>query len=494
MDKQYPHIPCLRPIRIKNPCTDEIQIVPCGHCKACQLKKSSLNSLLTSLESTESKFCFFVTLTYSNEYVPTMKPVFDKEKNIVLFQNLCDRNTDEIVTFDLPEYHRGSLNGYYALLMQKAKLDGVLPYLYKRDVQLFNKRLRKHLSKYTNEKIRYYIVGEYGPRTFRPHYHCLYFFDSTEIFDVFTLCVRKAWQYGRIDSQLSKGQCASYCAKYVNNYSCIPRFYQCLTAKPFQLHSTNMASRQIKANKDKIYEDVITGTLSFSYTNNGKPTSFNPWRSLENNLFPRCYQYANKSIHQLYKSYTILQLAQEHYKTDNIGKLSQLIHKDDTFNAVTSEFLYKENADSIAILMPKKEIIASRLYLSKHFLNFICDGNTTYHNIMYHINVIIKYYKDKDYEQLKEQYSFQETYFSTDGDIYELPYFYDNLLDKDIQQCTNTFLNTWCENNNILPAFVDDLDISKSRLYKRFSADCDNRYRKNIKHKELNDLNQIFIY
>ena len=45
------------------------------------------------------------------------------------------------------------------------------PTLYKRDVQLFLKSLRK-LQK---QKIKYYFVGEYGGKTDRPHYHAIIF-------------------------------------------------------------------------------------------------------------------------------------------------------------------------------------------------------------------------------------------------------------------------------------------------------------------------------
>lgn len=42
----------------------------------------------------------------------------------------------------------------------------------KREVQLFLKRLRKHLHP---RKIRYYACGEYGGQTLRPHYHLIVF-------------------------------------------------------------------------------------------------------------------------------------------------------------------------------------------------------------------------------------------------------------------------------------------------------------------------------
>jgi hypothetical protein len=42
----------------------------------------------------------------------------------------------------------------------------------KRDFQLFMKRLRK---KYKGKKIRYYMCGEYGGKSNRPHYHALLF-------------------------------------------------------------------------------------------------------------------------------------------------------------------------------------------------------------------------------------------------------------------------------------------------------------------------------
>ncbi|UPW36336.1 replication initiator protein [Peromfec virus RodF8_48] len=44
--------------------------------------------------------------------------------------------------------------------------------LIKRDLQLFFKRLRKHFK---FSKIKYFAVGEYGSKTYRPHYHMIIF-------------------------------------------------------------------------------------------------------------------------------------------------------------------------------------------------------------------------------------------------------------------------------------------------------------------------------
>lgn len=44
------------------------------------------------------------------------------------------------------------------------------PELHYPDVQAFFKRLR---NRFLGRRLRYYICGEYGPRTFRPHYHAI---------------------------------------------------------------------------------------------------------------------------------------------------------------------------------------------------------------------------------------------------------------------------------------------------------------------------------
>ncbi len=108
--------------------TDFIEI-PCGQCEACRMQYARQWANRCMLELQDHDSAFFVTLTYNNDMVPMSQYV--------------DEETGEV--FD-------SLT------------------LRKRDLQLFFKRLRKH---FPDDHIRYYACGEYGGKTYRPHYHAI---------------------------------------------------------------------------------------------------------------------------------------------------------------------------------------------------------------------------------------------------------------------------------------------------------------------------------
>lgn len=64
------------------------------------------------------------------------------------------------------------------------------PTLDKRHLQAFFKALRKYVD------MKYYAIGEYGPRTFRPHYHALVW-SAIDHHDMYDLIVN-IWQQGNI--------------------------------------------------------------------------------------------------------------------------------------------------------------------------------------------------------------------------------------------------------------------------------------------------------
>ena len=56
--------------------------------------------------------------------------------------------------------------------------NSVIPILWYDDIKKYIGRLRKWFLKEYGEKIRYYIICEYGTQSFRPHYHILLFHNS----------------------------------------------------------------------------------------------------------------------------------------------------------------------------------------------------------------------------------------------------------------------------------------------------------------------------
>ena len=101
-------------------------MLPCGKCTECRIKKVKEWSARCQAEKKTSNNVYFVTLTYSDE-------------------NLKFRDVDGV--------------NY--------------PILCKEDVQKFFKRLRKHFFGNQKGNIRYFLSGEYGEKTLRPHYHAI---------------------------------------------------------------------------------------------------------------------------------------------------------------------------------------------------------------------------------------------------------------------------------------------------------------------------------
>jgi hypothetical protein len=84
----------------------------------------------------------------------------------------------------------------------------------KRDVQLFFKRLRKAIEP---EKIRYFLCAEYGPGSFRPHYHFILFgFPDDVDLDVL---LEKTWDKGFHTIGTVTDASIMYVAKYCINKS-----------------------------------------------------------------------------------------------------------------------------------------------------------------------------------------------------------------------------------------------------------------------------------
>jgi hypothetical protein len=174
-------------------------------------------------------------------------------------------------------------------------LGNLIPFLNYVDVQNYIKRLRKHLFSQLGsyETLHFYAVGEYGPVHFRPHYHILLFTNSEQVSKVLRQCHDKSWTLGRSDFQTSFGGASSYVASYVNSLSAAPLLYRsCRAFKPRQRASLGFFEKgEIFEEGEDVYhsieqkiDSVINGRI---YNFNGISVKSTPPLSYIRTLLPR---------------------------------------------------------------------------------------------------------------------------------------------------------------------------------------------------------------
>jgi hypothetical protein len=138
------------------------------------------------------KSIWFITLTYDDDHVPTQ-----------------DTKTGEIF--------KGGVNVWRGA----SERPRTVQTLSVEDVQLFIKRLRKAV----NEPLRYFLAGEYGDNTSRPHYHMiLYGWYPDDLKPIHRLSkfghytsdkLVKVWGQGTVDIAQATPETYNYVAGYV---------------------------------------------------------------------------------------------------------------------------------------------------------------------------------------------------------------------------------------------------------------------------------------
>lgn len=84
----------------------------------------------------------------------------------------------------------------------------------KPEIQKFLKRLRYFLSPLS---LRFFLCGEYGPKTCRPHYHAIFLVKGLDDFRKLDSAIRKAWNFGFVDLDFGVDfACSAYVARYVD--------------------------------------------------------------------------------------------------------------------------------------------------------------------------------------------------------------------------------------------------------------------------------------
>lgn len=327
---------CQHPRTIVNKYTHEPVVVPCGSCPSCLLRRSAIQSNLLTTYASQFRYAYFVTLTYAPCFLPTLEvsiveactediadvpcvpdinDLDDSDPNTYLFgfrsvprtASIKLKNSTVERTFKDPEvkftYPMKSKDLLSILEKVKHNVPNRIPYICNRDLDLFLKRLRSY---YPDEKLRYYAVSEYGPTSFRPHWHLLLLSNSERFSETICENVPKAWSYGRCDTSLSRGYAALYVASYLNSYVSLPDFYTQMpkVVRPKSFHSigfteSNLFPREVRiAEVDKAADKCLNGVV---VERNGKFRVVKPSWPYILRLFPRFSDSFRKSPSNVYQ-------------------------------------------------------------------------------------------------------------------------------------------------------------------------------------------------
>lgn len=270
---------CKHPRLIRNKYNGESMYVPCGMCSYCRLRYSMQWKSRLVQEFQDNDHAVFFTLTYKDSKVPLAfldgnemySDDWDENLDISDLLKNCDLNTEYL-------YSRPSF-----------------PFAVKRDIQLFLKRVRKDaLNKY-GTKIRYYIISEYGPKTLRPHYHGILFYDGEDLTSKVRDLISSKWQLGFVDSKFADVSSADYVSSYCSGSVSLPLLYSLKPFKPFVL-----ASRKNPIgfkNYGEVDESKMFFTTSPTYITKdarGEHEEYLP-EYYRNKLFPKCVGFNDAS-------------------------------------------------------------------------------------------------------------------------------------------------------------------------------------------------------
>ena len=525
--------------------------VDCGQCDYCIHKRAQKASMRVKTAGSAYKFSYFVTLTYDNEHIPLMNcevlhsdyedalsisgdKVFGYEHHSYIpvseyqpedssrLRHIFFTQVQGTVPFDRELKEHAPVKDNWFLSMDAIRsfirktqavdnsvypaagqygINNLIPFLNYVDVQNYIKRLRKHLhlALGTYETLHFYAVGEYGPVHFRPHYHILLFTNSEEVSEVLRQCHDKSWKLGRSDFQIARGGASSYVASYVNSLSAAPLLYRsCRAFKPRQRASLGFFEKgEVFEESEDVYhaieqkiDSVINGRI---YNFNGIGVKSTPPMSYIRTLLPRfssaryddavaiariirAVADAPKRMARFgiidYNSDSILSVVRAYYQYITLNH--HLTNEDEIIlhNARCLTRLCNSSSD-VDIESYINKLYRLFLYVSKFLRNWhlppIGGNLDSYANrIIFILKTGIEYEKKKDYQNLRDSYTVRAQFPDISDSMFVLP-----------------------QNG----AEIDFISSSSSETFQlldqlrfRSATFC----RDMIKHKKLNDANNIF--
>lgn len=290
-----------------------VTLVGCHSCIQCRVAAQEHLCKILEVEASKHKYVEFITNTYDDEHLPyidtsymypfgyairvpnrvikkynrrTKSFYFVEDKVSKSFQ-LTDFGTVDTASLLRDYYAR--IDKYYSRFPFRSRgirNNSVIPILWYDDIRKYIGRLRKWFLKEYGEKIRYYIICEYGTQSFRPHYHILLFHDSprarADFRDVRVLPMSTSqnprevcckldlaclWLYGDTTTKTTDGTMQEYVSKYLTQHSDFPRVLAKFPQRSF--HSILLGGKD-KSEVKELFKARDFEALSTDYVVNKK--------------------------------------------------------------------------------------------------------------------------------------------------------------------------------------------------------------------------------
>ena len=360
---------------------------------------------------------------------------------------------------------------------------GLLKYVNYRDYQLFAKRFRKYLFTKIGsyEKISSYVVSEYSPKTFRPHFHILFFFDSDEVAENIRQAVYQSWRFGRVDTQLARDSAGSYVSGYLNSLVSLPGIFTDVSFTKNKSRFSKLFGYESFRKTVEVPEQAIERLSErIRFVRNGRSCEFNPPVSYISRLLPRFVPYSsNFSVETrtvLRSIRGILQLFRrnEPFKKETPTNISEFIH-------VYIVTLYEKNGYCFDFLPECLRVYLSYTrsakeihYFTDSLKNKLCRPLYIYRiweslglSDDYIISLSDEYMARCRSMSLEKQLSIQQEMFEREGYSDELlSLFY---INKPQKKVNNRYFQEWKDKNYYEVHYI------------------------RVKHKKLNDENNVFL-
>lgn len=308
---------CFNPRKVTNKYTREQIWTNCGKCAYCTgVRSYELKSRIErEFLNPQNKCCYLITLDYNNEGLP----IYARDPITGNFSSNRE-GFPVIESKDVPFYAHpinhpiaecfGHLC-YYDVLGYFKRVRGNMQYDLGR-AKKKNEFITKHFKdiSYEDASFRYFLCGEYGPTTFRPHYHILVWFKNHwrgHQIDYISQVFRDAWPFGSVDIQPCLNNGASkYVSGYVTSVSDLPDVLRIKPIKPFCTFSKMPTIGSYQASYNEIQNILIEGTHSRTQfnekTQQHDPEKLSP--TFFSRFFPKCVGFGSKATYDKLRVYS----------------------------------------------------------------------------------------------------------------------------------------------------------------------------------------------